>query len=376
MMGIMFFFTQCEKEPVNVGTDAHDTYGFDLKDYTDFPCNGTQELWAGAGQNDTTKGTLVGEVIWAVDEDANELLVKYIIDKEGWSLTEAHLWVGTDIHDIPRNAAPGRFPYKAEVGFVQEYEFTVNLDDLGINPGEEVFVAAHGVVADGVDGLQGLNLPETVNFGVEFFTRLNPPDDPESYFRTTIFEGPLEGIYEGWCVDSKELIETRDKELTGTIYSSYDENLPVLFEFQEEDSELPNNLPLVNWILNYDFVGKESPNGHGPYTLGDVTKAIWILLEEEPNPNPLGGVGPFDDNRIAEIVAKANAEGQGFVPQCGQYVAIIIVVEGQQTTIFKYPVPCGGGTETVWAFGDFAFSEQTPIIARKWGWIFNINCNE
>ena len=199
-----------------------------------------------------------------------------------------------------------------------------------------------------------------------FFTHL---EDPKSYFRTTIFDGPLEGVYEGWCVDSDEEIDTFDTPLIGYLYSSYDEDLPELFYYQE-------NLPLINWILNYDFVGKESPNGLGTYTLGDVTKAIWILLEEAPNPNPLGGVGPFDDNRIAEIVAKANAEGQGFVPQCGQYVAIIIVVEGQQTTIFKYPVPCGGGTETVWAFGDFAFSEQTPIIARKWGWIFNINCNE
>lgn len=355
MLGIMLFFTQCEKE-ADLDRPVNAEAFMSLKG--DDACSVTQTLWAGAGQNDTLKGTNVGQVTATLA--GNILYVNYTVNVP-YYLTEGHLWVGKDKLKIPRQAAPGRFPFKANLDFESEWNVEVNLTNLGIDPNnDEIFVAAHGVVIE-PEGIEGLILPKDVNFRVRFFTGLT---DPQAYFQTTILDGPLAGVYEGWCLDSYTRIQT-NTNLVGAIYSSYDENLPELLDLQV-------NLPLVNWVLNYDFVGKESPGGFGTYTLGDISKALWILVEETPNPNPFGGVGPFNNDRVNEIVTLAFEEGVNFIPVCGEYLAIIVVVPGQQTTLFKFPVPCGGGSETVWAYGEHTFIELG--VARKWGWIFELNC--
>ena len=175
----------------------------------------------------------------------------------------------------------------------------------------------------------GLNLPKDASFTLIFFSELN---DPRSYFQTIVLDGPLEGVYEGWCLDSYSRIQSK-KGYVGKVYSSLSKNIPDLFDYQE-------NLPLINWVINFDFVGKDSPGGLGTYTLGDVSKALWILLEETPNPDPAGGVGSFNNNRVNEIVEMAFIEGKEFVPLCGEFLAVILVVEGKQTTMIKYPFPC------------------------------------
>ena len=174
---------------------------------------------------------------------------------------------------------------------------------------------------------EGLNLPKEASFTLISFSELN---DPRSYFQTIVLDGPLEGVYEGWCLDSYTAIQP-ENDYVGKVYTSLSKNIPDLFYYQE-------NLPLINWVINYDFVGKDSPGGYGQYTLGDVTKSLWSLLEETPNPNP--NVGSFDNYRVNEIVEKAFIEGKGFVPLCGNFLAVILVVEGKQTTMFKYPFPC------------------------------------
>lgn len=356
MLGILFFFTQCEKEAIDLGkTNNEDIIA--LKDATD-NCVVVQTLWAGAGQNNLNNGTNVGEVTATLV--GNTLVVEYSVEAP-WYLTETHLWVGKDKLKIPKQAAPGQFPFNAILDFESGWTQVVDLASLGISPGDPIYVAAHGVVTK-ADGLDGIVLTEDINFRLKFFTGLT---DPQAYFQTTILNAPLAGVYEGWCLDSYNRIQT-NTDIFGTIYSSYDENLPILF------GDKQGNLPLVNWIINYDFVGKVSPGGFGTYTLGDVQKALWILMEEIPNHDPFGGVGPFNNDRVNEIVTKALAEGVGFIPGCGQFVAIIILVPGQQITILRYPVPCGGGSETVWAYGENTFIELG--VARKWGWIFEVKC--
>ncbi len=351
LFGVMLFFTQCEKEVLDKGT-AEAMMG--LKSSND--CSVTQTLWAGAGQNDINKGTDVGTVTATVV--GNTLYVDYDVT-EPWYAVEYHLWVGKDIKDIPRNAAPGRFPFSGSASY------SLNLDDLGFASGDYIYIAAHAVVAQGdLETLEAM-LPEDVDFSWELFTRLT---NPVSYFEIDVDEPSwLEGIYEGWCADSYVLVGGNPR--SGTAYSSYDVTLP--YEFDK-----PENLPLVNWVINYDFVGKTSSVG-GDYTLGDVQRAIWFLLWEEVNPNPIGGVGTSSDARVAEIVEMAGNYGEEYMPGCGDYLVLVIVqdeVEGEiyQPVVIKYPIPCGG-EETAWAFGDYAFSENN--IARKWGWAFDLNCS-
>ncbi|MFN3556788.1 MAG: hypothetical protein ACK4VN_12570 [Bacteroidales bacterium] len=367
LAGILLFFTQCEKE-AELKDPAQLEGSLTLK-MEENDCYVVQDLWAGAGQNNTANGTLVGSVSALIE--GNTLTVQYLVDVAPWALTEAHLWVGKKIKDIPRNAAPGLFPFSANLDFESSKTFQVDLAALGIQPGQPVYIAAHAVVASGFSGLEGVSaaLPSDFDFLVRFFTNatIQPENKGKSYFETTVSNGGfLDGIHQGWCLDSDVLITTNTVQ-NGTIYSSYGDFAGVfegLFDF-------PENLNKINWIINYDFVGKDAGDGLGVYTLGDVQKAMWILLEESPNPNPLGGVGPFSNARIARIVSMANELGYNFVPGCGQFFGIIIVLPGQQTTLIRFPVLCGG-SDTAWAFGPDTFIQHK--IARKWGWIFNLSC--
>ncbi|MCK5781927.1 MAG: hypothetical protein KAH10_05020 [Flavobacteriales bacterium] len=65
-------------------------------------------LWAGAGKNDTSKGTLVGNVVYKKENGV--ITVSYNLDN-GYTLSEAHTYAG-DV--APTKAAPGKYNYKTE----------------------------------------------------------------------------------------------------------------------------------------------------------------------------------------------------------------------------------------------------------------------
>jgi len=358
MLGIVLFFTQCEKEAIEKG--SVETY-MELK--SDDACSVTQTLWAGAGQNDTLKGTDVGSVTATVV--GNTLVVEYAVEAP-WYLTETHLWVGKNKYDVPRNAAPGRFPFKANLDFESGWSQVVNLASLGINPGDPIYVAAHGVVVNNEAGepdYDALDLPIAIDYTWQYFPQLT---NPRSYFEITVTsENWLAGLYEGWCADPAFPAGANPR--SGVVFSSYDATIFDQFE-------KPENLPLINWIINYDFVGKPSVAG-GNFTLGDVQRAMWVLLWIDPNLNPPGGVGPSSAARVAEILEMAMENGEDFMPGCGEYLVLFIDQDqdNRQNMFIKYPVPCvGGADETVWAYGEYTFNELN--IARKWGWVFEVTC--
>ncbi len=161
-----------------------------------------------------------------------------------------------------------------------------------------------------------VTLPETVEFDLAF------PGDagPASYFDITVTSGSptddLNGFYpNSWCIDTDRPIAPGT--FTANVYSSYDPNLPVgLIEF-------PENLPLVNYIINQNYAGQPSEGGFGNFTAGDVQRTIWGLLDDEQS-GGLGPVGNFNPNRVNQILADAQQNGVGFVPSIGQEVAVIL----------------------------------------------------
>ena len=185
---------------------------------------------------------------------------------------------------------------------------------------------SHADADDGAAALANLQalLPDTVNVKVTAAV----PGDP-AYFPTVIVSGGtmLDGTYLGWCVDAHHPIQI-DTVYLAHVFSSY-ETLPFgLFNY-------PENLDLVNWIINQDYVGKPFPGGINPYFYGDVQMAIWILLEGTPSiPPNLPGIGPYASSHIARIIADATASGEGFVPCIGQWVAIILDFGTDAQTIF------------------------------------------
>ena len=97
-------------------------------------------LFAGAGQNDTERGEMVGTLTVFVEEDGEKYkaTVNYIVDLP-YTISEYHLWVGdTPLPMVSRGrnevptAAPGQFPYT-------DGATVSNLDD-------GFYVSAHGVV--------------------------------------------------------------------------------------------------------------------------------------------------------------------------------------------------------------------------------------
>jgi hypothetical protein len=103
----------------------------------------TRDLWAGAGRNKLNSGYKVGTVSASLDPDNEaQLKITYNINN-GWSMSEAHLYVGNDVPPPP--VAPGLFA-NAEtfVEGINEHIFYIDLDSL---QGEPLYIAAHAVVA-------------------------------------------------------------------------------------------------------------------------------------------------------------------------------------------------------------------------------------
>ncbi|MBT9313238.1 SdrD B-like domain-containing protein [Leptothoe kymatousa] len=172
------------------------------------------------------------------------------------------------------------------------------------------------------------------------YTDPNDPTDT-SYVDLVIEDGgALNGTVDGFCIDSDRdigfgvdenfngQIDANTNEVgssyTAKVYSSY-EPLPDAL-VGTGLIEKPENLDLLNWIINQDFTYQTSPSG-GNYTWADLQRAIWTLIDDENS--TAGGVGPEGDYwqqaRVDEIVAAARTNGEGFVPSFGQKMGVIIV---------------------------------------------------
>jgi len=111
------------------------------------------DLYAGAGQNDLSKGEVVGMVY--VDYVDGCVTVRYEVD-EGYYLGETHLWVGDGPlpmvsrgkHAPQYTDAPGQFPYGVDYGFDPGDSDTWETEWTWSNCGFEgdIYVAAHAVV--------------------------------------------------------------------------------------------------------------------------------------------------------------------------------------------------------------------------------------
>ncbi|MDJ0658451.1 MAG: SdrD B-like domain-containing protein [Crocosphaera sp.] len=185
-------------------------------------------------------------------------------------------------------------------------------------------------------------LPDQVVFSVVFDTGSDPD---ASYLDMTIKDTPgtdnvLEGMtFDAYCIDTdRPIFVDREPidglpEYTADVYSSY-EPLPSeligpgLIEF-------PENLDLVNWIINQGFEGKELfdelGNSLGIVTSGDVQRAIWELIDDEQS---TGGLGSFSQARADRIVALAQANGEDFVPSFEYTTIFGEQVTGQMAVIF------------------------------------------
>jgi len=294
----------------------------------------------------------IGDVL--VWNDGANFYVKYLVEDSAYSLTETHLQVATAVSGIPQkngNPIPGKFDLSEEHAGVSEYTYVIPLEWAAGTP---VYVAAHGVARTS----QGTNCD---TFDLDLFASMLP-SDPISFKRYLHYPGGpayfpeiiissgtwLDGTYYGWCLDTDSSMPNVD--YIANVYSSYEPLTDVEIEF-------PENLDLVNYIINQDWVGQASTCG-GLFTYGDVQRAIWTLVE---NALTLTGLDEWSQCRVDVILADAYANGENYKPGCGDKIAIILEpypLLYVQILMFEFPIVCVCEVdETAWASGlDFSGS--------------------
>ncbi len=256
------------------------------------------------------------------------------------------------IAEKTKNLVPGQFDYQGDHDYVSEYTYTIPLGSWGND--KVLYVAAHAVVGylydcddedcdGGVVNLDAfeISLPDTASIDVTY-----PYSGASSYFpNIVVSDGDgLDGDYEGWCIDIGRTIN-QNKEYTAKVYSSY-ETLPSGLV------DKPDNLDMVNWLLNQDFVGQTSPGGYGTYTYGDVQRAIWALIDYSQSE---ASIGSYSNARVNELLALAEDE-DGFEPGCGEKIGVIFAPVGSdgkvtnQVVMIMIDLPCYG-EETAWGKG-------------------------
>lgn len=311
------------------------------------------DLTADGGNIETAKD--VGDVL--VWNDGDYLYVKYVVTDGDWCLTQTHLEVATAPKDIPQakgNPIPGRFTYNGEHACVADFTYAI---PLTWDPETDILIAAHGVVqTGGMDGL-GATLPDQVTI-VTVYPGLGY--GAPGYFDVTVSGGTtLDGTYDANCA------ELAGGPPSGMAY-------PYLSTESIPDGvvQKPENLDLVNWVINQDFVGKTSGCG-GVYTWGDVQWAIWKLVDgREPDAGVLSSLQDWSECRAQEIVDAAIANGEGFVPGCGDVMGIILAPEiwWTQSVLIWIPAPCAAEDETAWG-GDY-FGTPLEFPGDNWAIYF------
>lgn len=127
-----------------IDEDGDGTFDFNRWGWTIGPLtagNYTYDIYAGAGQSDITKGTLVGEL--TVDYDGSNYTVTFSTFS-GFSMDENHLYVGNEI--LPRDVngeltvAPGQYPT------IHDDLNSASFDSYFGSASGDIYVVAHAVV--------------------------------------------------------------------------------------------------------------------------------------------------------------------------------------------------------------------------------------
>ncbi len=126
--------------------DGFNRWGWTIGPITDGDY--TFDLYAGAGQCDTERGTHVGALSVTYNETEGTVDVNFDM-LEGFVLNETHLYIGNDPYPIGNNGqdtvAPGQYPYQNQLEDASSDSYSIS-DISG-----EIYIIAHGVVCDAPD---------------------------------------------------------------------------------------------------------------------------------------------------------------------------------------------------------------------------------
>jgi hypothetical protein len=285
-----------------------------------------------------------GDVVVEI-EDGNLVLT---LEAQGdWIIKEWHVYVGDAEAEVPwkNSPAPGKFDWAGES---DELTLTLTAAQVGLDSwsdGEKLLIAAHAVVCRGDQEETAWGEGHSIgkNWSMGFCVTVCE----EEYFDVPAFndavldlDGTVTVQYQGgnpdrpyfygsvngsdplptYCVDLANTIAS-NREYCAILASSYDtvvDDLPgVLF---------PGNLDLANYVLNNYPIGTVMSDG-GVLTGGSIQRAMWTLVHGTVRS---AGEGPWSQAHLDEMLGAAFVDGEGYVPDCGGVVAVVV-----------YPVSCG-----------------------------------
>ena len=376
-IAVTFLFTACEKDESAVAPATESGFQKDA-------CVITTKMIAGGGKYDENcTGEHVGNITVEEDADGN-VTVTYEITVPGWQIDVTQLYVGVE-SGIPAgksgNPKIGNFPYKTDhEGGVGTYVYTIPAADV---PSVYGF-AAHADVSQNPLNAVCDGLPETATISVA-----NP--GATSYFDLTLTgAGMYDGTYAAWCIDIGHSI-AQNTALSSSIFC-LDEVPAILSTGDNPHIDKLANLPIINWIINQGFVGQMSAcHGGTEYTFGDVQRAIWHFID---NSQFSGGISPWSQCRVDEIIAAVAAAGSGatnYVSPAGGFGAVLFVPEGNSQVLIVVFQLGEEADETAWGYGycaecgsvgdchdgetgvaeGISFTESTEYYGgSQWGWYF------
>lgn len=372
MSAVAFLFTACQKEEATLDPSKASESGF-YKNADDCATTFTTPMIAGGGKYDENcTGYNVGTITVNRTDNGDGTCtydVTYDITAAGWVIDQTHLYIG------PEGLIPLNDKGNPQIG---HFEFNVEHDppvltyneSKTIACGADNVIAAHAEVRTGTADYPGGELCEALP---ETATLVAVSGEPVSYINATISDaGWLNGVYEGWCIDEEHGLATNVVYAGSKVYCTINGDAdPLVHE--------PENFDNLNWLINQDFVGKISSCDGSPFTVMDVQYAVWYLMDDY--------VPPISEQncRQTELEQLALTEGEGFMPECGDLVAVALnpsYIDGngllieRQRIIISIPYPCD---ETAWGYGyeegvgctlNSPYAEGKTFEGSNWGWYF------
>lgn len=253
----------------------------------------------------------IGSVV--ATKSGNWLSVAYYVTDVNWSISKTNVHVAGSKAGIPSqsgNCNVNSFDYINNHDFLD----TVIIDSIDVTGLTDIYVAANAAVKETVGCEMSI---DSINASVpnQVFMRLTLTVTP-NYFTMLVYDFQGSPIYSGQfvgnCVDLENPIQPGVNYYPYAV-STYSSDTALLSCIIDK----PGNLDIVNYIINQPY--KQTLNATGK----EIQAAIWTLIDDDTPVNGAVGI-TWNQTIVNQIIADAIVNGEGYVPQCNEYFAVLL----------------------------------------------------
>jgi hypothetical protein len=257
----------------------------------------------------------IGEM--QVVKTGNLLDVTYVVNDPNWSITKTYLHVTGTANGFPVSpfGVPDiqNFDYQTNHENVQIYKY----EGIDVSALPYVYVSANANVTQASYCEVDTSIINSIVPRQRMFMRLTLTKNP-AYFNMRLYDYGGNLVFNdnffGNCVDLENPIYEGIRYFPYAV-SSYSGNANLINCMVDK----PQNLDLANYIINQDYLTKFGAGG------SEVQAAIWTLLDDDTPLNGGSNTGlVWNQTKVDQIVADASAKGEGFIPSCDGYFAVLL----------------------------------------------------